>query len=285
MLKRMPGRRELAYGSPGFLAASDLARQLSNPPRLTELSSHIVRNPPIIPIIADILRLPFIELQVRSTDIRSWDDSYFSPPHGTRIGQAVLDLPTVAEHYLRGRPRQALRTNLSRARETGIASARVPTYEAWSQDMGTIIRARDDPSPGDWERHKPRPGQRVAYYVARDAGEVPLACARVALFGSFGVLFWMLSRSDRHPATSWARYQLHTQLALDLGRSGHRYLLAGPAFRETAGNQYFQHLLGYRARNLCVKVTNTDPAIECQRLAYAAMHRKPFPRDDHRRQS
>jgi hypothetical protein len=47
---------------------------------------------------------------------------------------------------------------------------------------------------------------------------------------------------------------LHTVLALDLGRSGVGHLLVGSALREPAGNQYFQHLLGYRARNLRIKV-------------------------------
>jgi hypothetical protein len=101
---------------------------------------------------------------------------------------------------------------------------------------------------------KPEPGQQVAYYVARDPHETPLAFAGVALFGQFAVLFTMLSHLDRHPSASWARYQLHTFLALDLGRSGVKHLLVGSALRETVGNQYFQHLLGYRARNLRVEV-------------------------------
>ena len=101
---------------------------------------------------------------------------------------------------------------------------------------------------------KPGPGQQVAYYVARDADEMPLAFAGVALFGQFAVLFTMLSHPGRHLSSSWARYQLHTFLALDLGRSGVKHLLVGSALRETVGNQYFQHLLGYRARNLRVKV-------------------------------
>ena len=70
----------------------------------------------------------------------------------------------------------------------------------------------------------------------------------------------MLSHLDRHPGASWARYQLHTFLALDLGRAGIKHLLAGSALRESAGNQYFQHLLGYRARNLRVEVIESGAA-------------------------
>jgi hypothetical protein len=67
----------------------------------------------------------------------------------------------------------------------------------------------------------------------------------------------MLSRFDRHPSASWARYQLHTFLAFDLGRAGVKHLVVGSALREPPGHQYFQHLLGYRARNLRVKVTES----------------------------
>ena len=96
-----------------------------------------------------------------------------------------------------------------------------------------------------------------AHYVARDAHEALLAFAAVTLFGQFAVLLTMLSHLDRHPGASWARYQLHTFLALELGRSRVKYLLVGSALRETVGNQYFQHLLGYRVRNLRVKITES----------------------------
>jgi hypothetical protein len=94
----------------------------------------------------------------------------------------------------------------------------------------------------------------AAYYVARDARETPLAFAGVALFGEFAALFTLNSRPDRKPEASWARYQLHTCLALDLGRAGVRHLLTGSALRESTGIQYFRHLLGYQVRNLRVKI-------------------------------
>jgi hypothetical protein len=50
---------------------------------------------------------------------------------------------------------------------------------------------------------------------------------------------------------------LHTFLAFDLGRAGVRHLLVGSALRESAGNQYFQHLLGYRVRNLRLEVVES----------------------------
>jgi hypothetical protein len=173
---------------------------------------------------------------------------------GGRRAQAVLELPTAEEHYLAGRPKQALRTNLRHAREFGVTSDRIPTYEAWFEAASVILDTRHD-GP-DLARHieRPGPGQQVAYYVARDADETPLAFARCALIGQFAALFTMFSHQDRRPSASWARYQLHTFLVLDLGCSGIKHLILGSALRDTPGNQYFQHLLGYRARNLRVEV-------------------------------
>jgi hypothetical protein len=94
----------------------------------------------------------------------------------------------------------------------------------------------------------------VAYYVARDVHGTALGFAAAALFGHFAVLFALVSRPDRQPDASWARYQLHTFLAFDLGSSGVEHLLTGSALREPTGYQYFQHLLGYRPRNLRVEM-------------------------------
>ena len=63
----------------------------------------------------------------------------------------------------------------------------------------------------------------------------------------------MLSNSNIDDADT-ARYLLHTHMVHDLATSGASYMLAGPVLRESPGNQYFQHLLGYQVRNLRFKV-------------------------------
>jgi hypothetical protein len=218
----------------------------------------VVRDPALIRVLVAVWQLPVVDLRVRPADADAWFGASFRPARRTifsgRRAQAVLELPTAEKHYLAGRPKQALRTNLRHARDLGVTSGRIPTYEAWFEAASVILHARRDGPVVAREMDKPEPGQQVAYYVARDADETPLAFAGVAVFGQFAVLFTMLSHLDRHPSASWARYQLHTFLALDLGRSGVKYLLVGSALRETAGNQYCQHLLGYRARNLRVEV-------------------------------
>jgi hypothetical protein len=251
-------RRELRYGSREFHAASDLARRLPFNPRVSALLGSVVRDPSLIRALVAVWRLPIVDLQVRRADADAWSGASFGPAargiFGGRLAQAVLELPTVEDHYLAGRTKQAVRTNLRHARDLGVTSGRVPTYEAWFEAASVILHAHRDGQAWAREMDEPEPGQQVAYYLARDVNETPLAFAGVALFGQFAVLFTMLSHVDRHPSASWARYQLHTYLALDLGCSGVKHLLVASALREKVGNQYFQHLLGYRARNLRVEV-------------------------------
>ena len=248
---RLVQRRELRYGSWEFHAASDLARRLPYSPPVSVLIRSVVRDPVLIRVFVAVWRLPVIDLRVTRTDADAWSEASAVGRmiSSGRRAQAVLELPTVEEHYLIGRPKQALRTNLRHARGLGVTSGRV-SCEAWSEAVGAILQARHD---GQVVSSPPN-GLQSAYYVARDDAGTPLAFAGAALFGQFAVLFTMLSRLDGHPGACWARYQLHTFLALDLGSSGVRYLLVGSALREPVGNQHFQHLLGYRARNLRVQM-------------------------------
>ena len=268
-------RRELHYGSREFLAASDLARRLPYPLRISALIGRVVRDPALIRVLVAIRRLPVVDLRVRQADVDAWSEARFGPARHGRLAQAVLDLPAIEEQYLAGRHKQAVRTNLRHARDLGVTSARIPTYEAWFKEASVVLQAGGDSNAMPPEMEKPEPGQRVAYYVARDAHETPLASAGIALFGQFAVLFGMCSRHDLHPSASFARYQLHTFFALDLGSSGVKHLLVGSALRETAGNQYFQHLLGYRARNLRVEVIESGP----RRPARRPTERGPQERD------
>jgi hypothetical protein len=243
-------RRELRYGSREFFAASDWARSLPHNHRAPVVLGSMVRHPAMLPVFAAVWRLPVTDLRVRQADADAWWFGHWFGPR-RRLAWSVLDLPATEDHYLVGRSRQALRTNLSHARALGVTSSQVP-YETWFEAVNAIMRARDN-EPGP-EHVRPGPGQQVAYYVARDVGGTALAFAGVALFGHFAALFALVSRPDRQPDASWARYQLHTFLVFDLGSSGVEHLLTGSALRESAGYQYFQHLLGYRPRNLHIEM-------------------------------
>ena len=248
-------RREFRYGSWEFHAASDIARRLPDSPQTPALIRSVARHPAMLRALAAVWRLPVTDVRVRQADAEAW---WFRHWFGRRrrLAWAILDLPAAEDRYLLGRPRQALRTNLRHARAVGVTSSRV-TYETWSEAVSAVFLARRDKPGPELDGHGPE--QQAAYYVARDARGTPLAFAGAALFGQFAALFDLVSCPDRQPDASWARYQLHTFLALDLGCSGVEQLITGSALREPAGNQYFQHLLGYRARNLRIKVIESGP--------------------------
>lgn len=246
---------ELRYGSREFLAASDMARGMPYSPPFSAVAGRVLRDPALLRAFVAIWRLPMINLCVRRADVDAWSDFHFGPARHGRRAQSVLELPAAEQGYLSGRHRQALRTNLRHARDNEVTSDRVLAYGEWFEAASAILATRDDGRDVSVEMDEPRPGQQVAYYVARNRDKAPLAFAGAAVFGQFAVLVNLLSNPGLHPLSSWARYQLHTFLALDLGGSGVRYLLVGSALRESAGNQYFQHLLGYRARNLRVAIT------------------------------
>ena len=248
-------RRELRYDSPEFRAASEFARRLPDSPPVSSVVGNVIRDPALIRAIVAIWRLPVVDVRVRRDEADGWLGAVGLADRERRWAQAVLDLPIVEKHYLTGRPKQALRTNLRHARNLGVTSERIPTYEAWFEDASVILDARHCDPAVVQEIGKPGSGQQLAYYVARDADKTPLAFAYVAQCGQYAVLMAMLSHLDRYPSASWARYQLHTFLSLDLGRSGVKHLIVGSALRTAAGHQYFQHLLGYRARNLRIEVT------------------------------
>src|SRR5262249_43413446 len=78
------------------------------------------------------------------------------------------------------------------------------------------------------------------------------------VFGNWAGLVLLFSDLARYPEASWARYQLHTFVAVDLAAGGIEYLITGGALRLPPGLQHFQQVLGYRARN--VRVTGMPKA-------------------------
>src|SRR6516162_3450604 len=84
-------RRELAYGSREFAAASDWARSLPLSP-LAILGS-VARHPAALRFLVGIWRLPVTDLRVRQADADAWwFGDWFGPRRHNRLARAVLDL-------------------------------------------------------------------------------------------------------------------------------------------------------------------------------------------------
>ena len=261
----IPHPVSLAYGDPLFRATEDVARHFTGSGRLRGLLVAVGRRPvTLFRVLLAVARLPVVEVSVTGSQAAALYSRDFAPIaapiFGGRFAQAVLDLEPDDQAYLTGRHRQALRTNMTRARKLGVEVTSVASYDEWAIAARKVLRSR----PGGLEmmaRLRPPPGsQDMGYFVAVDDGGRPVAISVVAIFTECAVLVWSLS-APHHPAASSSRYLLHTFMRSDLRSRGVRHLIAGTGVRDAPGLHYFQHLLGYELRNLRVGARATANAV------------------------
>jgi hypothetical protein len=188
-----------------------------------------------------ISRLP--RLTVSLTDARAGRviDAYLrNRRRGIRsrlLAQGVLALPQKPEHYLSGRHRQAVRTNVSRAAKEGIQCTPLPAHQAVRRlaarrlvgDEMLDSRSNDD----EW-------------LIAYDRDGNVVGGALVTVDRDWAMLNILAALS--YPV----RYALHTNLVLMLGSRGvgHLFVTGQSALMLPDGLQYLQRILGYRVVNL-----------------------------------
>lgn len=145
-----------------------------------------------------------------------------------RLAQGVLHLPESFSTYMRGRSKQAVRTNVARARARGIQSAYTIVPE-WT--------------PFDHPRAPAAPAQ---HWQAKNEAGVVLGEAWVTVDRHCALLHSLVTKE------SDVRWLLHTAIVEQLCLSGCRRLLTNShdAFLMPVGQQYFQRLLGYSIERL-----------------------------------
>ena len=163
-----------------------------------------------------------------------------------RVAQGVLVLPAEPGRYARGRSRQAVRTNMRKARAAGIACR--PLDSAWTQratwqGLGRRVDTAD-------EDRFAIPGDRWWGAFAPDGG--PVAFAQVTVDREIALL-QTLASLDRP-----TRYLLHTQVVEALVGANVRYLVASAPMAPLLepALQYWQRLLGYQIANLSVSTAS-----------------------------
>lgn len=156
---------------------------------------------------------------------------------------AVLELPSDAATYLRGRHRQALRTNVSRglARQLHVrelltpverltAAGRVSESRPAGYDKYLMNLAQDPPTGTRW------------FAVEQQSAYVALAAVCLAGLDSY----LLLSLSDTaHADASDARYVLHAHIVKELIAVGVARLWADGPLTVAPGLQHFQKLTGF----------------------------------------
>ena len=150
-----------------------------------------------------------------------------------RTAQAVLPLPADFAQYLRGRHRQALRTNLGHARRAGLTVARTE-FEDWEPGLDDTRRGLLTPGPIDWWCVR-----------GHDPEAPPVAEAIVTVDDDVALLHGLGSKA------SYARWLVHTAIVEHLcGRCDVLLVNCDDAYLLGAGHRHFQRLLGYEIARL-----------------------------------
>ena len=285
----------LGYGGPWFSAASDLPleRRQSHVGHLATLVTAAVRRPRRVAALFALL------LGTRSEDLFLSGSlagealrAYFNRRSlgvfpQNRLCRGVLLLPRDHSDYLRGRRRQALRTNLHRAAAAGIVCEAM-SDPALAFDAASEVLHSRRASFSDREEHILKTSgaslfarPETTLMVARDQSSRPLAVT-AAVIDDMVCLIEMAVASNYE-----ARWALHDHLVGVLIGRGVTYLLAeggGPfgALGLKDREQYYQHLLGYELRHL-IPVPPHAISHRRRRLASLASPQRQLPRHSSRR--
>lgn len=194
-----------------------------------------------------------------------------------RLCRGVLVLPQHRSDYLRGRHRQALRTNLRRATRAGITCDVLDDESRLIEALDLITASRGTGPLTEYQVRNLRSqwaAAEVTLIAAHDEGGRPLAVAAVVVDDVVCLIRGGTSCSHE------ARWALHTYLVDLLITRGVRYVLAtgGGPFGAVgfAGNvQHYQRLLGYELRHL-----SPDPVQRMlrKRRRLWSMREQPQPR-------
>jgi hypothetical protein len=150
-----------------------------------------------------------------------------------RTAQGVLPLPADFARYLRGRHRQALRTNLGHARRAGLTVTRT-VIEDWEPGLDDTRRGLLTPGPIEW------------WCVRGEDAEAPPVAEAIVTVDDHVALLHGLGSSGRY-----ARWLVHTAIVEHLcGRCDVLLVNCDDAYLLGAGHRYFQRLLGYEIARL-----------------------------------
>ena len=156
---------------------------------------------------------------------------------------ACLPLPPDADSYLRGRHRQAVRTNLHRADKIRLTCRPVPTdWDVTRQALRTGTFA----SRLEELEQLEQPDAGVKSWAVFDSGGQVLGRA-VALVDERAAVLLLLHGPPDMGVAHQTRYLLHTAVVADLIRRGVRTLVVESILGAPPGLKYFAARLGYRA--------------------------------------
>jgi hypothetical protein len=237
---------DISLGSPSQVARA-LAAAVRCPRALAALVAIIVRTPSE--------RVPLSRSPAGESLREYFDQRSLGAIPRNRLCRGVLLLPAEHSDYIRGRRRQALRTNLRRAERAGIRCQPVEDPELALRAAREVMLTRQAAMTqadlasltGAWPDLFARP--EVALMVACDRGGRP--CAVMAVVIDTAISLIEVAVASSHDG----RWALHDFLVRTLIGRKVEYLLAegcGPfgAIGFEHEIQHYQHLLGYALRHI-----------------------------------
>ena len=249
---------DLQYGGETFLAARELLerhRAGSGRSRLLPRRGDVSG---LRAMVALLWRLPSVRVSLTESPAGERIGEYLGfrkwgliPDN--RIAQGVLPVPATITEHLRGRQRQALRTNLNRARDARISVTALPAaadrrwaLERWAKNCAT--RAGDD--VGRLQRYleerADEPGRR--WLAALDGSGECVGVCLVTVDVECALLEHLVAPSP-------ARWALNAAVVDMLCEEGISFLFAESTngIRAEKNIQYLHHLLGYRVAHILVR--------------------------------
>ncbi len=181
-------------------------------------------------------RLPSLRIRLTTSPVGNMLGEHFAvrDQNGRwryRHAQGVLSLPAEFPRYLQGRHRQAVRTNVSHARNAGLTVSHC-VVDNWA------------PGPDDTRSGHITPGPIERWTVLDPSGAI-VADSILSVDGDVALLHGLVS------SVSYARWLLHTAIVERLcGRCSVLLTNSDDAYLMGAGTQHFQRLLGYRITRL-----------------------------------
>jgi hypothetical protein len=243
-----PHIQSLQYGGEAFVAASGFLRRFVP----WEVPGATQERAPLLGGVKGAVRLlaslPSLPVALSETEAGERLRAHFNHriwgiPH-FRLAQGVLVIPGEDDPpYLAGRSRQAVRTNMRKARAAGItcrpltdvaerrsAAQRPHSCASWMSKWGEELFG----APGDM------------WWAAFEPSGAPVTIAQVTVDQEWALLQSFVSTDLA------SRYLLHTALVEALARANVRYLAVNGEIAPLLDPnlQYWQRLLGYRVANL-----------------------------------
>jgi hypothetical protein len=230
---------------PGFTAACRIAALRTGVTRGSEQRSFVRAPLDVVRAVRYFRSLPFIETSDATP--RDWARTRLASRalgHRMGIARAVLEIPDSDEEYLRGRRKQAMRTNLRRADELGFVARVLPRADRDVLDRDLKLDGR---RPLSWDEE-----QLIVVVNERDdPEEATRACAIASVHGDWAHLHRFIKLGARDDSLM-SRYVLQLALVQSLREEGVRYVHAGSPLTAKRNVPYFQYLTGFEIVNIRV---------------------------------